>query len=159
AVIAVDQGKGVISNDDALPSVSIADVNHSEGNAGPNQFEFTVSLSNPSSQTITVDYQTEDATATVADSDYVFGGGTLVFGPGELSKTIVVTVNGDVHAEADETFFVNLGNLIIAQFADDRAVGTILNDDTMPGLKIDDVKHYEGNNGTTSFTFTVSLSV
>jgi hypothetical protein len=50
---------------------------------------------------------TSDATATVADSDYVAASNILHFGANE---TISVTINGDTKVEADETFNVLLSN-------------------------------------------------
>ena len=41
-----------------------------EGNAGTVAAVFTVSLSNPSASVVTVDYQTADGTATLANADY-----------------------------------------------------------------------------------------
>src|SRR5690606_18295156 len=58
AVLAVSQATGMILNDDLQPAISIADVSHSEGDAGTTDFVFTVSLSNPSDQPITVDFAT-----------------------------------------------------------------------------------------------------
>ena len=72
-------------------------------------------------------------------------------------------VNGDVAAEPDETFAVDLSNVTGAviigdQAANDaRGVGTIENDD-LAGLSINDVSLAEGDSGTTIFSFTVSLS-
>ena len=40
-----------------------------------------------------------------------------------------VTVNGDVTAEADETFFVNVTNVVNATAGDAQGLGTIVNDD------------------------------
>src|SRR6185312_4757478 len=45
---------GTIQNDDAAPVVSIANVSQSEGNSGTTAFVFTVSLSNASGLTVTV---------------------------------------------------------------------------------------------------------
>ncbi|HYN24948.1 MAG TPA: hypothetical protein VES69_07870 [Pyrinomonadaceae bacterium] len=43
---------------------------------------------------------------------------------------------------------------------DGQGVGTITNDDTapLPQLTINDVSQYEGNSGSSTFTFTVRLS-
>src|SRR5204863_6808745 len=71
ATIADGQGVGTIVNDDTQPTISINDVSHNEGNSGTTSYDFTVSLSNASSQTITVHYSTADNTATVADADYI----------------------------------------------------------------------------------------
>jgi subtilase family serine protease len=111
-----------------LPSVQINDVSLSEGNSGTKNFDFTVSLSNPSSQTVTVNYGSADSSA-VAPGDYTPVSGTLTFTPGQTSKTVSVLVNGDTIFEADETFSVVLSNVANALMADDRGVGTILNDD------------------------------
>src|SRR5213596_2817409 len=158
ATIADGQGQGTIVNDDAQPSISINDVSLAEGNSGTTNFVFTVSLSNASSQTITVDFATADDTATVADNDYVAASGTVTFAPGVTSQPVTVTVNGDTKFESNETFFVNLSNPTGgATISDGQGQGTIVNDDTAPTLAIDDVSQAEGRTGgTTAFTFTVT---
>src|SRR5205085_9569098 len=87
---------------------------------------FTVSLSNPSDQTITVNYATADGSAT-AGSDYVaVPTTTLTFNPGETSKPVVVVVKGDTIYEANETCFVNLLNPNSnATIGDGQVLGTI----------------------------------
>jgi Tol biopolymer transport system component len=121
-----------------LPSLRINDVSLLEGNSGTTPFTFTVTLSAPSTQTVTVDYATADGTAlAAADFDYVATSGTLTFIPGVTTQTITVLVNGDTLNEADETFFVNLRNATNATIAHSPGVGTILNDDPLPSLSID----------------------
>jgi Ca2+-binding RTX toxin-like protein len=146
ATIADGQGEGTILNDDAQPTISIDDVAEFEGNAGTTDFVFTVSLSNASYQTITVDFDSADGSATVAGGDYIAASGTVTFLPGDTSETLTVAVNGDTAVEADETFFVNLSNPQNATIADGQGVGTILNDDlsadvpcTITGTNKDDV--------------------
>src|SRR5256886_16806290 len=163
ATIADGQGQGTILNDDAQPSISINDVSLAEGNSGTTNFVFTVSLSNASSQTITVAYATADGTATTADNDYVAANGTLTFNPGDTSKSITVTVNGDTKFEPNETFTVTLSGATNATIAKAVGTGTIQNDDAAAVLSIDDVVKPEGTTsstppGTTAFPFTVSLS-
>ena len=119
---------GTITNDDTQPTISINDVSVTEGNAGTTSAGFTVSLSNASSQTITVNYATADNTAT-AGSDYVAASGTLTFTPGQTSQPLSVTVNGDLLNEADVTFNVNLSAATNATIADNQGVGTIVDDD------------------------------
>ena len=80
----------------------------------------------------------------------------LTFAKDQISKTITVLVNGDTVPEIDETFFVILSDAVGATIADSQGVGTILTDE--PTLAIDNVSKSEGNRGTTTFTFTVSLS-
>jgi len=53
---------------------------------------------------------------------------------------------------------VNLSGALNATVADAQGVGTIVNDDTQPTISINDVTVQEGNSGTTSANFTVTLS-
>src|SRR5439155_14086763 len=57
--------------------------------------------------------------------------------------------------EPEEAFFVNLSNPVNAQFTDGQGAGTIRNDDAT--LSINNVTQFEGNAGTTPFSFTVSI--
>lgn len=57
---------------------------------------------------------------------------SLVFAPGETSKTVTVLVVGDTNPEPDETFFVNLSNPTGALIQRAQGIGTILNDDRKP---------------------------
>jgi hypothetical protein len=139
------------------PSVRIRDVTVTEGNTGTASATFTVILSAPSTQPITVAYATGNGTAT-AGSDYQAVSGTLIFAPGETSKTITVPVIGDRLGEPNETFVVNLSAPMNATIGDGQGVGTIL--DNEPRISISDVTKAEGRKGkTTLFTFTVTLTV
>ena len=159
-----DSGFGLIQADTALASapgdssvISINNVTVSEGNTGATNAVFTATLSPASNHTVTVNFSTADNTAT-AGSDYVTSSGILVFNPGETTKTITVLVNGDTVNEADETFFVNLSSPSNATIADGQGVGTIINDDALPSISINDVSAAEGNTATTNAVFTVTRS-
>ena len=152
------QALGTILNDDPQPDISINDVTLAEGNSGPTAFHFTLGLTNPSSQTITVQYTTANGTATTADSDYVPQFGIVTFLPGQISQTIVAQVVGDNKFEADETFTIDLSAPVNASASDRQGLGTILNDDVQPAASIDDVTLAEGNAGGTAFTFNIGLT-
>jgi uncharacterized repeat protein (TIGR01451 family) len=112
--------------------ITISDVSMAEGNSGTTNFVFTVTLSAPNPNTISVDYATADGTATLADNDYIQTSGTLVFGFLEQVRTITVPVVGDVKLEPNETFFVNLSNPTSGSIiVDNQGVGTIVNDDVV----------------------------
>ena len=145
---------------EVLPGIEIDDVSLTEGNDGTRTFNFTVSLSEPSAQTITVDYATEDGTATVADNDYETAGDTLTFVPDDTTETIAVTVNGDDKYELDDTFYVTLSNPSNATLADGQGVGTIENDDPEPEISIGDFRSDEGDSPSRKkvFSFDVTLS-
>jgi hypothetical protein len=107
---------------------------------------------------VTVNFATANGTAT-AGSDYGASSGTLTFAPGETTKTINVTINGDTTFEANETYFVNLSSPSNATLNDSQGSGTIVNDDTNPvGVSINDVSITEGNRNTKNAIFTVRLS-
>ncbi len=110
-------------------SMRINDKAQYEGNRGKTGMRLRVTLSQPADRTITVDYHTEDNTAT-APADYVAKSGTLTFQPGDKFKNVVVSIKGDTRVEPDETFSVVLSNpsagVVLTR---DRGTGTILNDD------------------------------
>ncbi|HEX2834251.1 MAG TPA: Calx-beta domain-containing protein [Thermoanaerobaculia bacterium] len=151
-------GLGTITNDDTMPAISINDVSQLETNAGTTNFVFDVTLSNPSAQTITVDYATSNVSAT-AGSDYTGASNTLTFASGVVMQQIVISVNGDATDEGDETFAVTLSNPANATLFDDSGTGTIQNDDSAtPTFSINSIAQNEGSAGTAAFTFTVTLS-
>jgi probable HAF family extracellular repeat protein len=137
------------------PAISINDVSVTEGNTGTRTASFTVYLSEASTDTVTVNFATANGNAT-AGSDYQSAVGTLTFDAGQTTRTINVVINGDRAGEPNETFIVNLSAPTNAVFNDSQAIGTILDDE--PRITISDVARNEGNSGTTSFVFTVTLS-
>jgi CSLREA domain-containing protein len=157
ATITDAQGIGTIINDDAGPGLSINDVTMPERDSGSFNATFTVTLSAPSNQTVTVNAIVYNGTA-VSPSDYTTGGTRLTFAPGQTSQTVNVPVNGDLMNENDETFYVILSSAFNATLSRGRGIGTILNDDSVPALLVNDVQITEGNSGTKILTFTITLS-
>jgi fibronectin-binding autotransporter adhesin len=117
-----------LTDNDAAPTLSIADTSVTEGNSGTTTMTFTATLDAASGKTVTVDYATSNGTAT-AGSDYTAASGTLTFSPGETSKTFTVTVSGDTTSESDETVTATLSNANNATISDGTATGTITNDE------------------------------
>jgi large repetitive protein len=157
ATIADGSGTGTITDDDPAPSLSIDDVSVTEGSAGTSTATFTVSLGAASAKTVTFDWATAAGTA-AAGVDYATASGSRTIAAGATSATIAITVNGDVLDEVNETFTVALSNPANATIADGSGVGTVTDDDAPPTLSVNDVSVTEGNAGTTTATFTVSLS-
>lgn len=159
------QGLVTIRDNDPLPSLTLTDVNLNEGAAGTTaSANFTVTLSQASGQVVKVDYATANDTAVSTGSlatggqDFVNSSATLTFQPGETSKSVAVTVNGDNLNEPNERFFLNLSNAVAANIGDNQGIGNINNDDPLPSLSIADVTTTEGNSATKAFTFVVTLS-
>ena len=110
------------------PTMSINDAAVPEGRNGTTNAVFTVTLSQATTGTVRVNFMTANGTA-IAGDDFNFASGTLIFNPGETSKTITVAVNGDRKREADETFKVNLTGADGATLFDAQGAGVIHNDD------------------------------
>jgi len=148
-----------IQNDDPIPTINIVtSVIQAEGNAGNAPFSFAVTLSNPSSSTVTANFQTSDGSGTILDSDYASNVGLVSFAPGVTLQPIVVNVIGDTKLENDESFVVNLSTPSNGTLGGSTGIGTILNDDVPPLLSVNDISLAEGNAGATLFVFTVGLS-
>jgi hypothetical protein len=139
------------------PTLSINDVTVTEGDTGSVNATFTIRLSAAYTQPVVVHYSTANGTA-VAGKDYAARSGNLRFNAGQVSKQINVPVLGDLLNEDTENFFVNLSGATNACVADSQGIGTILDNDPLPSVSINDVSVVEGNGGTTKAIFTVSLS-
>jgi len=131
-VITSGNATGTIVNDDPL-AFSISNTSVIEGNTGQTStLLFPVSLSHPYSSDLSVDYFTQNGSAT-SPADYLSLSGSLIILAGETSGTIAITVNGDDVYEANETLSIFLSNpLSPATIDQDTATGTITNDDAAP---------------------------
>jgi hypothetical protein len=128
ANIADAQGMATIFGVDPLPALSINNASVTENDDGTTDAVFAVRLSTRSGKTITVNYATANGTA-LAGSDYVAQNGTLTFPPGVTNLPVTVTINDDGILETNETFTVILTAPVNATIADNRGVGTILDND------------------------------
>ncbi len=126
----IAEGRGVGTIQDNEPRLSINDVCLFEGNNGTRLFVFTVRLRFAYNQAVTVDYATQDDSAT-AGNDYLARSGSLTFARGQTTKRIAIVVYATTTPEDDEEFIVNLSNpsdnarIDVAQ-----GYGTIRDDDS-----------------------------
>ncbi len=120
-----------IRDDDVPPLVRVlSDVRVREG-AGTAVFR--VKLSGETTSVVTVDYRTQDGTAT-AGADYQHRSGVLTFGAGELEKQVLVQIIDDALDEDDEGFAVELADAQGAELGMATGSATILDDDAEPTL-------------------------
>ena len=124
----------ILSDDNAVLHIdSVWDSEPDPYVGGTTYFAFTVWLSVPSTETVTVNFYTVEGSATEW-YDYWPTSGTLTFAPGETSQTIYVTVQADLEYEGDESFYVVLSqpssNALIQP---DWGIGTGLIFDNPPG--------------------------
>ena len=132
---------GVIRDNESFPKMSVSDASGREGDVPmfnstfASILAFYVTLSAPTTDTVTVNFHTVGRTATEGTScrlsgvDFVATSGTLTFSPGETQKLVKVGVCGDILPEPNENFTLQLSVAQFATLVDSVAVGTIINDD------------------------------
>jgi hypothetical protein len=101
----------------------------------------TVTLSDKSADTVTVDYATSDGTAT-AGEDYAPKSGTLTFAPGETTQSFAVTLYKDLKVESDESVKLTLSKAVNADLTQPTATLNIL--DNPPVIKFHKGKSANG---------------
>ncbi len=138
------------------PAITISDVEVSEGDSGPVSANFTVTLDQAASDTVTVDYATAGNSAT-SGTDFTAESGTVTFTPGDTSETVTVMLLGDTIDEDNETYYVNLSSPTNATITDGQGVGTITDDDGPPivTLSVDNDSISESG-GVSTITATLS---
>ncbi len=125
----------------AMATISVQRINGSDGVVGVSFASADGSASDP--------------------ADYAANAGMLSWADGDSAdKTFNIAIVSDALNEADETVLLSLsaptGNAVLV--APSSATLTITDDDPLPTLSIGDVSLAEGNSGTTSFVFPVTLS-
>ena len=159
-----------VNDDDGAPTLSINSPSVTEVNSGETAtLSFTVRLTPASGNTVTVAYaDAETGTATSGGTDYrTLTGGTLTFAPGDRSKSVAVTVNGDDIDEPDETVVVRLSSPSNATLTGGTTTldgtGTINDNDATPTVSVANATAVsEGDvaapDPPNNMTFTVTLS-
>ena len=138
------------------PALSVADASAPEGGT----LAFAVTLDPAAPGAVSVDWATSDGTAK-AGTDYTAASGTLVFAPGETSKTVRVAVLADEEAEGAETMVLTLSNASGAGLADARATGTVSDPAQVapagppPAVSIADATVDEGPGAVLAFAVTL----
>ncbi len=150
-----------------LPVIEVAEVQMIEGDLGTTDAVFTLTLSEASDESVSVDYATLDGTA-VQSEDYQSTSGSHVFAPGTTSHQVPVPVLGDPIDEPrdsalgeSESFLLRLQsphNAVLGSSA--AAVGVILDDDPAPFMSIGDATLIEGTGSEPqAMVFQVELSI
>ena len=138
------------------PALSVADASAPEGGT----LAFAVTLDPAAPGAVSVDWATSDGTAK-AGTDYTAASGTLVFAPGETSKTVRVAVLADEEAEGAETMVLTLSTASGAGLADARATGTVSDPAQVtpagppPAVSIADATVDEGPGAVLAFAVTL----
>ncbi len=139
------------------PTATVAGSTAVVGTSGTGTLTFTVSLSSASASTVTIDYATADNSA-VAGTDYTATSGTLTFAPGVTSLTVSVPVTGETTTSAQKTLSLVISDATNALITSNSISGVILYASGTPALSVDSPSLTDGTSGTSTLTFTVSLS-
>lgn len=145
ANITTAQAIGTIRNDDNFPALAITNYTVAEGNRTDTVMKVQVRITAPYPDMVTVDYTTEDSTAT-AGIDYLPSNGTLIFNPGDTLAYVFVTIKGDRIVEANEIVKIRLLNAVNANLPAAPGRISITNDDTYPAVASANIAVAEGNN-------------
>ena len=122
------QGFATITDNDGMP---VVDIDDPSANESASTLEFTVTLTEPRGDNVTMNYTTAGGTATEGD-DYEAASGQLTFDPGETEQTISVTILDDLDVEGNETFTLTLSNISAnAVPGDTDGLATILDDEVL----------------------------
>ncbi len=138
-----------------VPSIRLAPASRPEGDVGERSMFFTVSLTQPTNASVSVEFFTADGTA-FAGEDYVGTNGTVVFAPNQTNQTIAITVLGDLADETNETFSVILTNSTVVPISRRLGLGTIIDDEPIFAT-VGDVTVTEGNGIGSTAVFIVEL--
>ena len=132
----------------------------SEGDAGTMTLDLPVTLTVPSTQTVTATWQTVDVSAEDPD-DYLGASGSVTFVPGDTYEEVSITVVDDNIHEGDENFLVQFANPVNAILGGIGGAGiaTIVEDESLPTIKpIGVLVNPEGDTGSTIHNIVVQLS-
>ena len=165
SLLIVNAAEGTIQdNETKTPlEVSVSDASLDEANG---TMTFTVSLSGvlEDGESLTVDFQTADNTAT-ASYDYAPTKKSVTFTKDSMKQTIEVPIYDDSYKEGDETFWLtpvsssgyNGTKDIIFKNAGE---GTIIDNDTngQVVIEVSSTSADEGDSGTQSASVTISIS-
>ncbi len=136
AGIADGEAVVTIRDNDVWSELRIGDAIAAEGGGTAT---FAVSLTPAAVEMVTVGYATADGSAE-AGLDYTSGSGTLTFSAAETRKTFTVDVLEDTEVEQNETFTVELSDVMGARIALGIGVGTILDNDGISTLTVADME-------------------
>jgi hypothetical protein len=139
ATLGVAQGTATLVDDDGPTALSTTNVSSAEDTGFA-----SVTLIRSGANTAETRVDVATAAGTADASDFGAVNTTLTFASGVFLQPVVVPLTADTTNEPDETFDLNLSNATGASLTTPQATITILNDDGLPGLSVNDVFVSEG---------------
>jgi hypothetical protein len=154
ASIADALGVGTIADDDTS-AISVGNDSVPEDGGPATIF---VTLSTPSSRTVTAKFSTGAGTATSPADFTAQSEVTVSFAPGDTTETVAVEIVDDTTVEQTEQFAVSIADPAGGATIGDATGDVTITDDDRPTVSVADVSIAEGDSGTRNATFAVALS-
>jgi len=110
-----------------IPAISINNVTQVRDTSATSTYIFAVSLSQQTTDTVTIQYQTADSSA-FAGKDYTAASGSLVFLPGNSVQALKISVTPSNLRSANTIFLVKLSNPANATLSTTEGDGIIQNE-------------------------------
>jgi len=157
ATISDAQGFGTILDNDA-PLVTL-NVNKLTIAEEAEVVTVTAALSTATTEIVTVTLGFS-GTAMGGGTDYTASSSTITIAPGNLTGTATITAVQDALDEVNETVIIDITDVTNAvESGTQQVTVTITDDDAQPSLSVNNTSVNEGYSGTTTMTFTITLSV
>jgi hypothetical protein len=138
-------------------SFSVTDSSVAEGADGQTAYlSFVISLASALPDQATVDYEVTPGTAQDGVDFASRAHASLVFAPGQTTKTVTVPVFGDDIDEADETATITLSAPQNGTLGDATGTGTITDDDPSPVISVP--SHLEVRESAAGVDIPITLS-
>ncbi|MDE0827382.1 MAG: putative Ig domain-containing protein, partial [Akkermansiaceae bacterium] len=107
--------------------LTVGDATLTEGNAASSTIEVTVTLSQATTETVSVTLRSQEDSATTDDFSPIDQ--RITFAPNETNQTVLLTIVGDTLPEENESFLLVLSDASNASASSQPGRVTILNDD------------------------------
>jgi Calx-beta domain/Bacterial Ig-like domain (group 1) len=147
----------IVDNDPPLPIVRFFDYIFTAVE-GDGTATIIVILDPAATTEVRVDYATSNGSA-VDPSDYLATSGTLIFAPGETSKSFAVTVVDDSTSESNETVGLSLSNPVNAVLGTQESASLALIDNDSPSPTVQfSASNYSVQESAGTATITVTLA-
>ena len=128
-----------------VSALAVRDATLAEGEAGTSDMSFTLEISPPNADSITIEHSTVDG-AGLAGLDYIATSGPITIPPNTSSMTVPVEIIGDPFFEPDETFLLTIQNASYnAHITLGTAVGTIIDDEQVTHIYEEDFEPRTGS--------------
>jgi beta-glucanase (GH16 family) len=113
-----------------VPKLTMTDASVIEGNTSGKKAVVILNLSEETTNEVSVNWSTEDGTAKAGEDYEAVSGNKVTFAPGEVSKSIQVSIISDDVLEFKEKFLVRISDVQNATYGLSTATVTIENDDS-----------------------------